>query len=133
MPSKGRNFDTEARTSEDEDDEAMVVTRKDIETMRFTLREHEWRKVKAVCERLTNEDLLKNCLCGKTQNLNVFTQQSGDCAPKSSVRKSTLDFTITQATINFDIGQKEGFLGNELGITNHRILKLPQEMDKEKK
>lgn len=100
----------------------------------FAVGDQEKRRVRAVYERLTNEDLLKRCLQGKTQNPNesLHARVWKLCPKVKSLGKATLDFSIAQATINYNIGYEAGFLGNELGITNHRSLKLLREMDLER-
>lgn len=100
----------------------------------FTLGQEERKKLRAVYERLTNESLLGRCLKGKTQNPNesLHSRVWRLCPKSKNLGKVTLEFAVAQAVINYNIGYKAGYLGNELGIVTTRLLQVLEKMDRDR-
>lgn len=89
-------------------------------------------KEECVNQQLTDENLLKRYLKGKTQNpKESLHSRIWKLRPKvKSLAKETLELVVAQAVINYNVGYKACFLWHELGITNDRILKYVEEMDR---
>lgn len=101
-------------------------------TIQFVVGGEEDKKIKAVYERPTDPDLLKRCLQGKTQNPNESLHNSvwKYCPKVVNLGKSTLDFAIAQAVLNYNVGYEAGSLGRDLGIESPRMQKVLQTRDK---
>lgn len=100
--------------------------------VKFSLEKGEMRKLKDGYSRLTDHNLLKRCLQGKTQNPNesLHSRIWNICPKVKSFGKQSLEFAVAQAVINYNIGYVEGYLGKELGIENYKIKKHLAELDK---
>ena len=77
---------------------------------------------------------MKRCLQGNPQNLNESQHVRiwKLCSKVKSLGKSTLDFVVTQATMTYNVGYEQGYLGKELGIMNENTFKYLRDLDKER-
>ena len=100
--------------------------------LKVDLDKDEKVKLKGVYERMTDPRLLERCLMGYTQNPNEsFHSRVWQLCPKvKNVGKKTLNFAVAQASINYNAGYEEGYLGKELHIDSPRIIAYLKKLDK---
>ncbi|KAK3874063.1 hypothetical protein Pcinc_020972 [Petrolisthes cinctipes] len=84
----------------------------------FSLEKSELSKVKQLYIRLTDEDLLKRCLQGKTQNSNesLHSRVWKYCPKTKCMSKKIFDFALSYAVLNYNIGYEKAHPGKELAL-----------------
>ncbi|KAK3873554.1 hypothetical protein Pcinc_021430 [Petrolisthes cinctipes] len=84
----------------------------------FTLLPDQLQLVRKVYERLTNDDMMKRCLKGHTQNPNEsFHSRVWLYSPKHlNTSKNKLDFAVARAVSVYNAGYKDSNIYESLGI-----------------
>ena len=72
-------------------------------------------KLKPLFEELSNEQLLRKCVHGLTQNQNEsFNATIWECIPKTRfVSRTQLEFAVNDAVANFNIGRQSSVVISE--------------------
>lgn len=99
--------------------------------VKFGVEGPELKKIKDIYTRLTDPDLLKRCLKGKTQNPNESLHHRiwKYCPKVANLGKITLDFAVAQAVLIYNIGYDAGSLCSALGIPSESMTTMLQEKD----
>ncbi|XP_037799808.1 uncharacterized protein LOC119594791 [Penaeus monodon] len=99
----------------------------------FRLEEAQKRKIKAIYDRLTTDEMMNRCLQGITQNRNehLHSRIWRICPKHRNASKMLVDFATATAVCNYNVGYSESNLVGLLGIESTLSMeKYLQNMDK---